>query len=247
MLSYCKNITFHIFICESMLQQSFFHLEKGWWFSSSIVLLFMKSATGHMNLNINTLQEYKNSRYTKASRGFYVPLSHLKRVNWLSCNVVGSFPLVQGMLFAVKTDKSITLLLHSERFGAIQKDTRDFLSYSLSSMIPISSRFWNKTTPNSVICNFRKILRKNTPQRSNVLKVSFSHWNEPLLVYITRGALLSSATSLQSKYYLSIKAPVCQWVCLFVYLFVCSLTPPQRRIPVTWHFVGWFPLGLGRF
>ena len=118
--------------------------------------------------------------YTKASRGFYVPLSHPKRVNWLSCNVVGSFPLVRGMLFAVKTDKSITLLLHSERFGAIQKDTRDFLSYSLRSMIPISSRFWNKTTPNSVICNFRKILRKNTPQRSNVLKVSFSHWNEPL-------------------------------------------------------------------
>ena len=27
------------------------------------------------------------------------------------------------------------------------------------------------------------------------------------------------------NFYLSIKAPVCQWVCLFV----CSLTPPKRR------------------
>ena len=50
---------------------SFFHLEKGWWFSSSIVLLFMKSATGHMNLNINTLQECKNIRFKNNSTWIY--------------------------------------------------------------------------------------------------------------------------------------------------------------------------------
>ena len=126
--------------------------------------------------------------YTKASRGFYVPLSHPKRVNWLSCNVVGSFPLVRGMLLAAKTDKSITLLLHSERFSAIQKDTRYFLSYSLSSIKPISSRFLNKITPNSVICNFSKILRKNTmKQRFKGILLSLK-WT--LIVYITRSTII---------------------------------------------------------
>ena len=34
--------------------------------------------------------------------------------------------------------------------------------------------------------------------------------------------------------YLSSKAIECQWDCVFVFLFVCSLSPPKRRCLMNW-------------
>ena len=47
----------------------------------------------------------------------------------------------------------------------------------------------------------------------------------------------------RKKANLSTKAIGCQWFCLYVFLFVCSLNTPKRLILMSWSFEGWFPLG----